>query len=254
MKKTTLAIVILCLAISGTILLSGCQGILSELYDEPIENDVKIDSGLLRVDASDWGEWHYIDLKNPMLRWRTYDIPYPDSTALASIPQSEAPGIYTYWYDVFGIGTSNYEFCGFVPTDKQPEPEDWTFAVHRNNVRTNGCGVCETSYTSISKLPEDSAWMKQLDFTEDEWNQTDVWTVKDRMLSGIIGNQGIHLNTELGKWLQMKIPPMPPVFSLNNHVFILRLKDSTYAALQLADYMSVSGTKCVLTINYRYPL
>ena len=51
----------------------------------------------------------------------------------------------------------------------------------------------------------------------------------------------------------MKIPPMPPAFSLNNHVFILRLKDGTYAALQLENYQSSTGKKCWLTINYKYP-
>ena len=51
----------------------------------------------------------------------------------------------------------------------------------------------------------------------------------------------------------MKIPPMPPSFSLNNHVFILRLKDGTYAAIQLENYLSPKGVKCWMTINYKYP-
>ena len=46
---------------------------------------------------------------------------------------------------------------------------------------------------------------------------------------------------------------MPPQFVHNNHVFILRLNDGTYAALQLEDYLSPTGTKCYLTINYKYP-
>jgi hypothetical protein len=39
----------------------------------------------------------------------------------------------------------------------------------------------------------------------------------------------------------------------NKHVFILRLADGTYAALQLADFISPEGKKCFLTINYKYP-
>mgnify|MGYP004623850459 CR=1 FL=1 len=43
------------------------------------------------------------------------------------------------------------------------------------------------------------------------------------------------------------------LFSLNNHVFILRLKDGTYAAIQLENYLSPKGVKCWMTINYKYP-
>lgn len=46
---------------------------------------------------------------------------------------------------------------------------------------------------------------------------------------------------------------MPPAYVKNNHVFILRLSDGTCAALQLEDYLSPSGKKCYLTINYKYP-
>ncbi|MDE5550640.1 MAG: HmuY family protein, partial [Bacteroidaceae bacterium] len=51
----------------------------------------------------------------------------------------------------------------------------------------------------------------------------------------------------------MDIPPMPPTFKLNNHVFIVRFADDTYAAIQLENYQSPTGTKCCLTINYKYP-
>lgn len=254
MMRITFATVMICLAISGAMMLSGCQGILSGVYDEPSANDVMTGDNQLYIDASDWGKWHYIDLKDPLPQWSAHDIPLPDPTAATSSPHSEEPGIYTYWYDVFGAGISNCEYRGFAPAARQSEPESWTLAVHRNNVRTNGCGVYESAYTSIDMLPDDNSWLKDLDYVADEWNQTDVWAVQERMLSGIIGNQGIHINKVLGRWLAMKIPPMPPTFSLNNHIFILKLADGTFAALQLADYMSAAGTKCCLTINYKYPL
>lgn len=254
MKKFTLDTFIICLGVSGVVTLSGCQGIFPGVYDDPLEAVSVAKEGQLYIDASDWGEWHYVDLAESNPQWQTYEIPCSGSTVVTGMPQPEEYGIYTYWYDVFGVGISNYEFRGFASTPGQSEPDDWTFAVHRNNVRTNGCGVYETSYISMAELPLDVKWLEQLDYTEDTWNQTDVWAVQDRMLSGIIGNQGIYINPVLGNWLKMVIPPMPPTFSLNNHVFILRLKHGTFAALQLADYMSASGTKCCLTINYKCPL
>lgn len=254
MKKITLAIIIICLSVSGAVTLSGCQGILPGVYDELLETESLAKDGQLYIDASDWGEWHYVDLTESNPHWQTYEILCSGLTVETVMPQSEESGIYIYWYDVFGVGISNYEFRGFASATKQSEPDNWTLAVHRNNVRTNGCGVYETSYMSIAELPLDLKWLEQLDYTEDTWNQTDVWALQDRMLSGIIGNQGIYINNVLGNWLKMVIPPMPPTFSLNNHVFILKLKDGTFAAMQLADYMSASGTKCCLTINYKYPI
>ena len=46
---------------------------------------------------------------------------------------------------------------------------------------------------------------------------------------------------------------MPPSFTLNNHVFIIRLQNGNYAAVQLQNYMNAAGAKCWLTINYKYP-
>ena len=73
------------------------------------------------------------------------------------------------------------------------------------------------------------------------------------MLQGYVPSQGIEVNKVLSSWLRMEIPPMPPSFSLNRHVFILRLKNGSYAALQLENYLSPSGKKCYLTISYKYP-
>lgn len=266
MNRISSAAVIQCLYIAGAVLLTGCQGVLSEIYDEPKTPSRATVSGQLYVDASDWGKWHYIDLDalsdsvvvkpdfNTSSLWITYSIPLPDGEASESTPTMEQTGIYTYWYDIFGAGISKHEYRGFIATGKQAEPENWTIAVHRNNVRTNGAEVCETNYSSLEQLPSTDSWLETLEFEPDSWNETEVWAVQDRMLAGLIGNQGIYINNVLGRWLTMEIPPMPPTFKHNNHVFILRLSDGKYAALQLTDYISPTGTKCGLTINYKYPI
>lgn len=247
MNRITLATVIMSLVVPGAVMLSGCQGIFAGVYDEPEAIGVEAGIGQIIVDASDWLEWHYIDVSNG----KVVTVPIPTESVE---DDSDGSGIYTYWFDVFGEGVTNYEFRDFYAVAQQPEPQRWSFAVHRNNVRTNGGAVCETKYKSFADLPSDPLWPESLDFVEDEWNQTDVWAVQDRMLSGIIGSQGIMINNVLSRWLTIEIPPMPPTFARNNHIFILRLSDGSYAALQLADYMSASGTKCHMTINYKYPL
>jgi hypothetical protein len=247
------------------LVLTSCEGIFQGIYDDgPTEQQQpsvapkNATEGKLYVDASDWTKWHYIDLKAAIAdtdststtEWTVFDIPTQAVTG-----QDSRAGIYNYWYDVFGLGISNHEFRSFTPTAPQPEPPSWTIAVHRNNVRTNGGAVIETDFSSIAHLPDDiSSIVQGKTFAEDEWDELNVWTVQSQMLSGIIGNQGININKQLSSWLRVDIPPMPPVFTLNNHVFILRLADGTYAALQLENYQSQKGVKCYLTINYKYPL
>ena len=267
MKPFTLArYLIKGLALLTAAMLSGCEGIFKGVYDEPESEIQRTTEGNLYIDASNWHEWHYIDLRtvsehvsaiadfNTSSLWQTIEIPTFGVSEETFESNNEKAGIYTYWFDVFGEGISKFEYRGFKPTETQPEPEKWTFAVHRNNVRTNDCLVAETSYTTLSEIPDNSDWFSNLEFTPDEWNQTDVWTMQDRMLNGIIGNQGIYTNKVLSGWLKMIIPPMPPVFEINRHVFVLKLPDGNFAAIQLSDYMDSSGKKCCLSINYKYPL
>ena len=217
------------------------------------------------IDASSWTDWYYIDL-GFVARNKAMNAGFDASSAFVrypiptdSIPHSDiaaegkAPGIYTYWYDVFGSGLANHEFRHFQPTQSQPEPPSWSIAIHRNNVRTNGGRVFETDYESMDELPESSKAFRNADFQADTWNETDVWVTQTEMMNGMIGNQGITINKVLSSWLHIDLPPVPPVFTLNRHVFIVQLADSSYAALQLANYQDAVGNKCHMTINYRYP-
>ena len=251
-------------------MLSACTGLFSGIYDEPdsgsssntelhTDNHHTIISGTIYIDASSWTDWYYVDLRAladsaaagattaPSLR--TYPIP------TSPIEQGDGhSGIYTYWYDVFGKGITVNEFRTYQATAPQQEPEQWTFAVHRNNARTNGGAVYETAYTSISELNMNREALGKLTYIADEWSENKVWTTQDQMLNSLIGSQGIRINHVLSSWLQVDLPPIPPSFTLNNHVFILRLSDGTYAALQLENYQNPAGKKCCLTINYQYPL
>lgn len=244
--------------------LSACTGLFDGIYDNgKITEKPIVKEGQLYVDASSWLEWHYIDFEELLAGDSTVhvtsdSIPLTASSTSESISTGEGggrdiSGIYTYWYDVFGEGVSRHEYRDFYATASQSEPSSWSIAVHRNNVRTNGGAVYETQLTNMSDLPESSDAYKDMTFTEDEWNETDVWTIQEKMLLGLIGNQGIRINNVMSSWLKVDIPPMPPQFTHNNHVFIIRCANGKYAAIQLENYMSQTGTKCCLTINYKYP-
>ena len=234
---------LLCLVVP--LLLAGCEGILDGIYDDP--QPIVAREGQVVVDASDWGTWHYIDFNRPD-SIQSHPIP----TTLTGETDGKS-GQYLYWFDVWGEGIRKNEFREFTPCDAQCDPEEWAIAVHRNNVRTNGGEVLETSYSSMDELPETSEPFRNMRFTPDEWSENEVWDSQEQMLLCLVPSQGINVNKVLSSWLTMDIPPMPPAFSHNPHVFILRLKDGAYAALQLANYVSPSGVKCYLTINYKYP-
>ena len=86
MIKFSFPNIIKTLALSGAaIVLPACEGIFSGVYDEPVDDKSQISSGQLYIDASDWLEWHYMDLHaisadgvavdNPSDLWETYRIP-----------------------------------------------------------------------------------------------------------------------------------------------------------------------------------
>lgn len=257
----------------GVLMLTACNGIFDGIYDEPEEKIIPA-KGQLVIDATSWADWYYVDLDQlhqltvdgdeaALLKAQTEFQAYPiPMEATGGKDETEAghqvataaqkPGQYMYWFDALGEGLQNNAFRHFVPTESQPEPETWSFAVHRDNVRTNGAAVLETTYTSMDEMPETSESFHDMQFTEDEWSETDVWDSQEQMLLCLVPSQGIKINKLLSSWLSIISMP-PPTYGHNNHVFVLRLKNGKYAALQLANYLSPKGTKCYLTINYKYP-
>lgn len=133
------------IAASGLVVLSlaACHGILDDLYDQP-EAEVVPAKGQLLIDATSWTDWYYVDLKqlqqlsaegkeDDLRKAQTEWTPYPIPMSLTGDADGRS-GQYLYWFDVFGAGLSRNEFRSFVPCDPQPEPDAWSFAVHRNNV------------------------------------------------------------------------------------------------------------------------
>ncbi len=263
----------------SAVMLTGCEGIFSNIYDEPIDGgtDVVLTgdtiSGTLYIEANKWDEWFYVDLhaiREAITKANAGEA--MDSTCFEfepyQVPMSlteEWDGttrIYTYLFRVLtGEGLNDYELQGFVDADTQPEAASWDFAIHRNNNRTNGGSALETAYSTMESLPDNSnillgqmveAGMDTV-FVADVYSQKDVWIDQSTMLQEIIPCQGIEINEVLSRWITMVIPPMPPSFSHNGHVFLLRMKDGTIAALRCANYISASNVKCCFTIEYLYP-
>lgn len=243
---------------------SACNGILGDIYDHP-DGNAPVTQGKIYMDATDWHQWYYIDFDSlaqyiahgdsaRLVRAQTEFTPYPVPTTRVEGGEAHGnTGLYTYWFDVFGKGLSSNAQRAFTPTASQAEPPSWSIAIHRNNVRTNGGAVLETNYSSIADLPASSKEFTGARFVPDEWTQNEVWVDQSQMLQSLVGCQGISVNRVLSSWLRLDIPPMPPAFSINRHVFLIRFPSGKVAAVQLENYMNADGKKCWLTINYKYP-
>lgn len=252
-----------CLAAGILPILTACEGLFGGIYDDPPEAPpAVVREGQLYIDASAWTTWTYIDFDaltasdTPDLDAAicVMDIPSegtgPQQT---EHPDTELPGRYNYWFDVFGVGMANTRLEYFLPTAQQPEPDRWDIAIHREVARTNGGTVFETALSSMDDLPPTSAAFARETFTPDTWSERDVWVWQDQLLMGITGCQGIAINRTLSDWYTCNLPPVPPTYEMNDHVFIVRLEDGRCAALQLVNHLSPKGTKCCFTINYRFP-
>lgn len=250
--------------VSMICLLTSCEGILADIYDDVPPETSEATDGTLHLDATSWKEWHYVDLKKlQKLISETGKADAADFITTMPIPETlsgEWDGVSCMsrvWFDVFGEGLKNYRIEGTTPIDTQEEPATWDFAIHRENVRTNGGSAIKTPYTDIHALPASSReLLNQLgnpELTPDVLSPKDVWCDQTEMLLCYIGCQNMKINEVLSDWLIVNFPPVPPTYSHDRHVYLLRLNDGTYAALQLENYLNASGTKCHLTINYRYP-
>jgi hypothetical protein len=206
-------------------LFSSCEGLFEDVYDKLDKEANKSTYGFYNVNeanhtgamylnTSDYGQWVYVNLHN-----RTLDS------------------------------------CKIDTLDPMIEPEEWDFAVHRYDMKTNGGAALETQFSSINEL----LYTKQKidgEFVEDVWCDT-LFLDLTNMLSLDVKCFSSNYNAELSKWMSLKFstwpPTGPPTFNTSEKVYLLRMKDNTYAALCVTDYYNASGDKGDLTIEYVYP-
>lgn len=195
--------------------LSACNGIFEDIYDVPqpktygfVAVDDKIYTGRIYVDATDYTEWHYINLH--------------DKQATTTTVGGEAP-------------------------------EQWDFAVHRYDAKTNGGAVAESAAVDFGTLPAVDS-IPENSFVTDEWTTDRITVDMSQMMDGIIRYAEEWYNPVLSRWLSVDTSIMPPIYTLSDKVYLLRLADGTFAALRLTNFMNDSAVKGFMTIDYLYPV
>ena len=198
--------------------LPACNGIFEGIYDKPATatgNDngfVIVDegsrTGRIHINATDYTEWHYIDLRNKRVTTCAVDA---------------------------------------------AAPETWDFAVHRYDTKTNCGTVWESQAGSFDALPAPGS-VSEAQWTADEWTTDRITVDMSQMMDGVILYAEDYWNPCLSRWLDVDTSTMPPVYTLSGKIYLLRMKDGTFAALRLANFMNDAAVKGYMTIDYLYPV
>ena len=199
---------------------SACDGILEGIYDSPAASDSN-EFGFIRTDPSTHSGTIYIDATD-YRRWTFIDF-------------------HTQKVDSVNVTDSD-----------QKEPEEWDsfgnlyimFLIYKRRLRGG--------FTGFSALQNASA-MPEGVYVDDVWTTAKVAIDMSGMMDGNIVYMESYYNEELSKWLNVDKSNMPPTYTLSNKVYMVKLKDGTYAAVRLTNYMNASGVKGFMTIDYIYP-
>lgn len=241
------------LLISMSLLMTACDGLFSDIYDTaPMDTefsqgfspvDASSNRFTLMVDAREYDKWHYINLSE-----RTIEtISIPDA-----LGDDEWDGRSGWSYnEVEGTKYTQYDF---IPTAAQTDADDWDFAIHHFDIRTNGGSAVATDRTAIDGFALSDAKVYDDRMKFDVWTTTQVITDLTGMMGFRIGYQNSYVNMPLSSLVTMDFSTPPPTYHTSGNVCVMRLADGSYAAICLKNYMSPQGTKGFLTFDIIYPL
>lgn len=214
MKRSSNAIFKYTIILGAAMSLSACNGIFENIYDAPIETEMEIK-------------------ENSFSQVKTVE--------------------YTEWAY---IDLSNRKVTTVQIGEEYENqiPEEWDFAIHRYDIKTNGGAAFQTSYTSIDDFITAGKLPAEEDFLEDEWTTDKIAIDMSGMMDGKIVYTESYRNAVLSGWLDVNTSTMPPVYTMSNQVFLIRMKDNTYAAIRFTNYMNARGIKGYIDFDFSYPL
>lgn len=196
--------------------LSACNGIFGNIYDEPTSDSRY---GFVAVDDKAHTGRIYIDATD-YTEWQYIDL---HDKQVATVAVGEAA------------------------------PEQWDFAIHRYDAKTNDGTVAECAASDFGTLPAASL-LPEDSFAADEWTTDKITIDMSQMMDGIIRYAADWYNPCLSRWLDVDTSTMPPVYTLSGKVYLLRMQDGTCAALRLTNFMNDAAVKGFMTVDYLYPV
>ena len=126
-------------------------------------------------------------------------------------------------------------------------------AIHRYDIKTNEGAAYQTSYTSFDALKANGKLPDDKDFVKDEWTTDKIAIDMSGMMEGNIVYTDSYYNSVLSTWLNVDTSTMPPIYTMSNQVYLIRLKDNTYAAIRFTNYTNAKGIKGYIDFDFLYP-
>ena len=214
MRRSRNAIFKYTIILGATMSLSACNGIFESIYNDPIETEMEIK-------------------ENKFSQVKTVE--------------------YTEWAYI-DLSARKVTTVQIGEEYESQIPEEWDFAIHRYDIKTNGGAAFQTTYTSTDdfiaagKLPEAEK------FVEDEWTTNKIAIDMSGMMEGNIVYTDSYYNAVLSSWLNVDTSTMPPIYTMSSQVYLLRLKDNTYAAIRFTNYTNAKGIKGYIDFDFSYPI
>ena len=131
---------------------------------------------------------------------------------------------------------------------------EWDLAIHRYDIKTNEGAAFQTTYTSIDDLKASGKLPAEENFVKDEWTTDKIAIDMSGMMEGNIKYTEDYRNDILSGWLNVDTSSMPPIYTMSNQVYLIRLKDNTYAAIRFTNYTNARGIKGYIDFDFLYPL
>ena len=146
------------------------------------------------------------------------------------------------------------EYTEIGEEHKSEIPAKWDLAIHRYDIKTNEGAAFQTTYTSIDDLKASGKLPAEENFVKDEWTTDKIAIDMSGMMEGNIKYTEDYRNDILSGWLNVDTSSMPPIYTMSNQVYLIRLKDNTYAAIRFTNYTNARGIKGYIDFDFLYPL
>ncbi len=138
-------------------------------------------------------------------------------------------------------------------------PDEWTFALHRYDCKSNGGSAYETESESLSdfRAAVEEGYLSTITedmFIEDEESMISI--DMSGMMSSILGYAETLLNTELGKWMYIDTSNMPPDYYTSDKVYLLKDSEGVISAVIFTGYSNPAyyDTKGYISFDYIYSI
>lgn len=214
MEKRTNTLFKSTVMLGAALSLSACEGIFEGIYDAPVETEMEI-----------------------------------EDNRFSQVKTTE----YTEWVYI-NLSGSKATTVKIGEEYDSEIPADWDFAIHRYDLKTNGGAACQTAYKSIDALKAAAKLPEAEDFIKDEWTTDQIAIDMSGMMDDNIIYTDSYRNPVLSGWLNVDTSTMPPIYTMSKQVYLIRLKDNTYAAIRFTNYTNARGIKGYIDFDYLYPI